>query len=267
MRERKYKSQKLKFHPTYYILALGFILSGYYLNFITFTTLIIIHEFGHVLAAILCKVKVKQIIIYPYGGKTIIETYLNRCIHQEIFIASFGVITQFFFYLILNKLYQFCLIREYTMNLFTLYNSQIIFFNLLPIYPLDGGKILSSCLNLFIPYQQANHLTILISLLNIFSISIMHIYKYNYSNIMIFLLLAYYLYQFYQKRKILYHKFLLERYLYQIKFPKIKIVKDIHHFYLNKSHILKKEDKFLEERKVLNDFFNYDVKLSKDIDK
>ena len=143
MRERSNQNPHLiKVHPSFYIVALGFVLTGYYLNLLIFTSLIIIHELGHFIAAKLCLAKVKKIMIYPYGGKTILEDYINRDIHQEIFIASSGVILQFIYYLFFCFLHQKYFIRTYTINLFTLYNSQIIFFNLLPIYPLDGGKIL-----------------------------------------------------------------------------------------------------------------------------
>ena len=142
MRERSNQNNSIiQIHPSFYIIALGFVLTGYYLNLIIFTSLILFHEFGHFTAAKLCQAKVKKIVIYPYGGKTILEDYLNRDIHQEIFIASSGVIFQFIYYLFICFLHQKYFIRTYTMNLFTLYNSQMIFFNLLPIYPLDGGKI------------------------------------------------------------------------------------------------------------------------------
>ena len=168
MRERSNQNSHLiKFHPSFYIVALGFVLTGYYLNLLIFTSLIIIHELGHFIAAKLCLAKVKKIMIYPYGGTTILEDYINRDIHQEIFIASSGVILQFIYYLFFCFLHQKYFIRTYTINLFTLYNSQIIFFNLLPIYPLDGGKILNRCLYLLFSYQTANILTIIFSLINI----------------------------------------------------------------------------------------------------
>ena len=61
------------FHPTYLLMALGFILTGYYQNLIALTSLIIVHELGHYLTAKLLKFNVSQIIIYPYGGLTKIK--------------------------------------------------------------------------------------------------------------------------------------------------------------------------------------------------
>ena len=245
----------IKFHPSYYLMALGFILTGYYLNLIIFTVLILVHECGHIIAAKLCKIKVKQTIIYPYGGKTILEDYINRDIHQELFVASFGVITQFFFYLLICFLHQKYFIRSYTMNLFTQYNSQIIFFNLMFIYPLDGGKILNMIFCMFFPYQLANSLTVFISLINLFLLIIIHIYEYNYSNLMILLILFYYLLTFYRKRKYLYQKFLLERYLYSINFIKKKKISNIKKMYRNRTHLIKKNKTYHQESEILEEYF------------
>ena len=38
---------KFEFHYTYLIMALGFVLVGYYKNLLIFTSIIVIHELGH----------------------------------------------------------------------------------------------------------------------------------------------------------------------------------------------------------------------------
>ena len=46
---------RIKFHYTYWVVALSFILCGYFVNLLIFTTIILVHEFGHALIAkILC---------------------------------------------------------------------------------------------------------------------------------------------------------------------------------------------------------------------
>lgn len=257
MREGKFSHQKLKieFHSSYLLMALGFILTGYYLNLIVFTTLILIHEMGHYLIAKLNHFHVSKIVIYPYGGMTKIEDMLNRDIQEELLIATAGVIFQYAFYLIIVLCNHQGLIRNYTMNLYTLYNNQMIFFNLLPIYPLDGAKILNLLLSKYLYYNLANMVTIIISILLILFLALLNIYQYNYSNLMIFVLLFTYLYQFYRKRKYLYHKFLLERYLYSIQYPKIKIVNNIRKMYKNKTHLFYQNHHYQKEKEVLSSLF------------
>ena len=79
---------------------------------------------------------------------------------------------------------------------------------------------------------------------------------------MIGLILLYYLYLFYQKRKYLYQKFLLERYLYHLNYPKLKIIKNINQMYKNKSHIIYHHKKYKEEAIVLNQYFKNKNKRS-----
>ena len=257
MRARKYGSKKLEieFHRTYLFMALGFILTGYYLNLIVFTTLILVHELGHYLMAKINNFNVTKIIIYPYGGMTKIDDMINRDICEELLIATSGIIVQYLFYLIIYFCYRYGVVREYTYNLYTLYNNQMIYFNLLPIYPLDGSKILNLILDKYFPFYRANMLTILISIFVIFLIISLSIYSCNYSNLMIMILLFTYLYKFYQKRKYLYYKFLLERYLYNIEYSKVKVINNIKKMYKNKSHFIIENNYFLREKEALNNLF------------
>lgn len=255
-RNSSYKKLNIEFHSTYLIMALGFILTGYYLNLIVFTSLILVHEIGHYLMAIINKFNVVKIIIYPYGGLTKIEDIINKDINEELLIASFGIIFQYLFYLLIIFLYSKGIIRNYTYNLYALYNNQMIFFNMLPIYPLDGGRILNLLFDKILPYYMANIVTIVISLFIIILIIGLNIYQSNYSNIMIIGLLLVYLYKFFSKRKYLYNKFLLERYLYKIEYPKIKIINNISSMFKNKTHIVKDNNSYIKEEEILNKLFD-----------
>lgn len=249
------KFLKIEFHRTYYFMALGFVLTGHYLNLIIFTSLIIIHELGHYITARLNNFNVEKIIIYPYGGLTKISDMVNRDICEELLIATSGVIIQYLFYLFIFFLYKNFLIREYTYNLYNLYNNQMIFFNLLPIYPLDGGKILNLLLYKYFSFNKANILTILISIIIIFIIVLFSIISNSYSNIMVMILLLAYIYKFYINRKYLYRRFLLERYLYNIEYSKIKVINNINNMYKNKIHLINTNNIYIKEKKYLSTLF------------
>ena len=255
MRKRTSKNSYIEFHTSYIFIALGFILTGNYLNIIIFTSLIIMHELGHFTVAKILNIKVKKIIIYPFGGMTKLDTLINQKIEKELLVALSGIIFQFIYYLIICYLYKINLIREYTINLYTLYNNEMIFFNLLPIYPLDGSKILNLLLNTLLPYKIANIITIIISIITIILILTLKIYQTNYSNIIIYFILLSYIIKFYQKRKYLYNRLLLERYLYHIHFPKIKIIKNYKLMYKNKSHFILYNKKIKSENDLLNQLF------------
>lgn len=257
MRKRQYgcKCIKLEFHRTYLVMALGFVLTGYYLNLLVFTSLILVHELGHYLMAMINQIKVTKIVIYPYGGMTKIDDKIDLDISRELLVATAGVIMQYLFYLLMGYCYQKGIIRGYTYQLYTLYNNQMIFFNLLPIYPLDGSKILNLLLDKYFPYYRSNILTMLISIIGIVIIMGLSIYSCNYSNLMVMGLLFTYLYQFFKKRKFLYQRFLLERYLYGIDYTKIKVIKDIRKMYRNRSHLFYYNHKYLSEKDMLRSFF------------
>ena len=186
---RKRPSKSLKFHESYLITSIGFILTGYYLNLIVFTSLIIIHELGHYLTAKLLHIKIKNITIYPFGGITKLDTLINININKELLVSLSGIIIEFLFYLLICYLNKLNIIRDYTMNLYTTYNSSIIFFNLLPIYPLDGSKILNLLLSKITPFRISNIITIILSLITLIILLSLTIYTYNYSNILIYILL------------------------------------------------------------------------------
>ena len=40
---------KIEFHYTYIIMAFGLVITGHFVNLIIFTSLIIIHEMGHII--------------------------------------------------------------------------------------------------------------------------------------------------------------------------------------------------------------------------
>ena len=245
----------MTFHYSYIIMAFGYVISGYYINLIAITSLLLIHELGHYTAAKLLKFKVLKIIIYPFGGITKINDLINKDINEEILVATSGVIFQFIFYLIIVYLNHINIIRDYTLNIYTLYNNQIIFFNLMPIYPLDGSKIINLLLSKFFNYNLSNKLTIMISLIGMSLFILTSSYNHNYSYIMVLSVLIIYNYKFIKQLKYIYNKFLLERYLYNINYPKIKIINNGNKMYKNNSHIIKVNNNYITEKKYLSKYY------------
>ena len=245
----------MTFHYSYIIMAFGYVISGYYINLIAITSLLLIHELGHYTTAKLLKFKVLKIVIYPFGGITKIHDLINKDINEEILVATSGVIFQFIFYLIIVYLNHINIIRDYTLNIYTLYNNQIIFFNLMPIYPLDGSKIINLLLSKFFNYNLSNKLTIMISLIGMFLFILTSSYNHNYSYIMVLSVLIIYNYKFIKQLKYIYNKFLLERYLYNISYPKIKIINNGNKMYKNNSHIIKVNNNYITEKKYLSKYY------------
>lgn len=247
---------KIEFHYTFIIIAIGFILTGHFSNIIIFTSIIIIHELGHYLVGVHYKYNVDKIIIYPYGGITQFTTQVNTNINKDLIISIAGLIIQSIYYIIITILYTKGYIREYIYNIFTLYHNNILFFNILPIIPLDGSKIINLILSKYIPYNIANKLTIAISLITIIILLISRIFEYNYSFIIILTILMKNIYDNYHDIEYIYNKFIIERYLYNIEYKKKAIIKDKYHMYKNKTHFFKINQKIIKEKDYLNNLYS-----------
>ena len=208
------------------------------------SVLIIIHELGHVLIATLEKVKVDRIMIYPLGGITKLHMKLNISPQKEFIILLAGPIFQWFAFFLLM------ILLPNKKELIIFYHENILLFNLLPIYPLDGGKILKILLDNIFPLQKSMKWTIRISYLTAFFFcSITNNQKLSSIVMLLFLLLL--IRKEDKKKKIMYEKFLLERYLEDWNFKKSVIIGNGNEFYRNRRHLIRERDYYYLEKEYL----------------
>lgn len=246
---------KLEFHYTYLIMAFGLVITGHFANLFAFTSLIIIHELGHFTMAKIFKYKVDKIIIYPYGGITKLDTMVNTKIWQDFIVGISGLVFQLCYYLIIFLLYRNGLVREYIYSLFYLYNKSMFIFNLLPIYPLDGAKIVSLLFSKYFKFNLSNKLVIIISFITIILLLVSNSYENNYSYLLTLGVILQNIYKFYFSLESIYNRFLVERYLYNFNYKKQKIIDSKEKMYKNKYHYFIVKDKIVDEKKYLGNFF------------
>ena len=247
---------KIEFHYTYLIIALGFILTGYFPNLIIFTSIIIIHELGHYTIAKINKLNVEKIIIYPYGGLVKMNNPINTSIKKELAVAISGILFQLIYYLIIIILHKQGIIRDYIFNLFTMYNTSILTFNILPIHPLDGSKILNLLLSTILPLNLSNKLNIIISIITLILLITINYYQFNYTTILIIGVILDNLIKYRKQLKYIFNKFLLERYIYKLTYNKTKKISKINNMYKEKYHILKENNTYITEKQALSKKFN-----------
>ena len=246
---------KIEFHYTYIIIALGFILTGYFHNLIIFTSIILIHELGHYIVAKINKLKVEKIVIYPYGGLVKMNNLINTNINKELFVAISGILFQTIYYLVIVFLHNQGIVREYIFNLFNTYNTSILLFNILPIHPLDGSKILNLLLSKIIPFNLANKLNIIISIITLIIMIYINYYDFNYTTILILGVILDNIIKYQKQLKYIFNKFLLERYIYKISHNKTKKINKINNMYKEKYHILKENNTYITEKQALSHKF------------
>lgn len=246
---------KIEFHYTYILIALGFILTGYFHNLIIFTSIILIHELGHYTIAKVNKLNVEKIIIYPYGGIVKMNNPINTPIKKELSVALSGIIFQTIFFLIITIMYKQGIIRDYIYNLFTIYNKSILMFNILPIHPLDGSKILNLLLSKILPFNISNKLNIIISIITLIILISINYYELNYTTFLILGVILDNIIKYYKQLKYIFNKFLLERYIYKITYKKTKKINKINHMYKEKYHILRENNTYITEKQALSHKF------------
>ncbi len=105
-----------------------------------------IHELGHMLAGILLKLKPKSLNFMPFGISIVFETYEYKKLIEvkKIIIALAGPLTN----LVICLITAFLHINSRTKELIMYSNILIAIFNLIPLYPLDGGRILKGLIRL-----------------------------------------------------------------------------------------------------------------------
>lgn len=106
-----------------------------------------LHECGHLLAGLMLKLKPRRLEVNPFGLAIIFEEFgskNNKFEWKKIIIAMAGPLTNFV--IMLAVIFANIEIDVLTKEIIIYANILLIAFNLLPIYPLDGGRIVKGIL-------------------------------------------------------------------------------------------------------------------------
>jgi len=120
------------------------------------------HEMAHTAVSILFKYKIKEIEFFPFGGVARIDGMVGIEPQKEISIDLAGPIVNLAMAAIvmgISPLTDVYSLRGYFISA----NLSVALFNLLPIFPLDGGRIVRSYLSKGIGIKRATNLIIGIS--------------------------------------------------------------------------------------------------------
>ncbi len=170
----------LLFIPTV-ILA---IVWGYFDMFLISFLSVLIHECAHIVSSGFLGVGIMRVDLHPFGVCAILKNgYINNS-EKEFFIAFCGPLASIF--LAFLSLFVKTPLQDYIFSV----NMCICIINLMPVLPLDGGRMVRSILTHKIGVMGAYNLAIkgsrvLIFLLLPLSLWILYITKFNFSYVLI----------------------------------------------------------------------------------
>lgn len=197
--------------------------------------------------------KIEKVIILPFGALTIFHEDLNKKIKEEFWIVIMGPLFQIVFTLII---YLF-----YGMNDFIYYSLIILGFNLLPIFPLDGSKILNLFFNKVTGFRTSHLLLIIVSILSIFVLLWQASFSLIFILIILFLIIR--IFSEVKDHESLFNRFLLERYLKKYHFSKILKINsmDMRGMKRDYGHLFFDGKKYISEEYRLKKRFDFKGRL------
>jgi len=132
---------------------------------------VLLHEFGHCFVAKHYKIIVPRIILLPIGGMAQFQR-IPRAPKKELFITLAGPLVNIVIFAIIyffvgwpskesfasSNLVSF----KGTMYFLMIINLLMGTFNLLPVFPMDGGRILRALMALKMPYLKATYIAVVV---------------------------------------------------------------------------------------------------------
>ena len=125
---------------------------------------VVLHEFGHVFAARRYGIKTSDVTLLPIGGVASLERMPEKP-SQEIFVALAGpavnVVIALVLVLLLGARFDLAQMAELQQATSTLTgriaaaNVALVIFNLIPAFPMDGGRVLRALLAVPLGYTRA----------------------------------------------------------------------------------------------------------------
>ena len=167
---------KISIHPLFFIFGLYFAFIGKVFSFLICTIVALEHELGHFFASSKLGYKLNKITLMPYGA-IIKGDDINLKYKDECKIALAGPIINLITALIFTALWWFIPDTYAYTDLIVFTSVTLAVINLLPCYPLDGGRFLLATLSLFTTRKKARTIVSIISL--VFALLLFFLFIYS----------------------------------------------------------------------------------------
>ena len=179
-----------------FLFLILFYITGQLGEYAVILILAFVHELGHLLAGIILGMKPAKLELKPYGisisfkinpndyNKKIAKGNLLEL--KKAIVACAGPVTNLIIIIITLNLR----VNIFTSLLIIYSNILLIIFNLIPMYPLDGGRIVKSLIYLFLRKKKAEKYTNNISFIFLIIVTFMgSVATFYFENMAIFLII------------------------------------------------------------------------------
>lgn len=179
-----------------FLFLILFYITGQLGEYAVILILAFVHELGHLLAGIILGMKPAKLELKPYGisisfkinpndyNKKIAKGNLLEL--KKAIVACAGPVTNLIIIIITLNLR----LNIFTSLLIIYSNILLIIFNLIPMYPLDGGRIVKSLIYLFLGKKKAEKYTNNISFVFLIIVTFMgSVATFYFENMAIFLII------------------------------------------------------------------------------
>lgn len=136
----KIKGFGVNLKPSFFVMCLCLVLLGRGRLLCVTVFSVTLHEMAHILSAALCGIRAEGITVTPIGQRAEINGMEGISLFRRLVITAAGPLANLVLWLFTGS--------EINLALFI--------FNLLPVYPLDGGRLLHYILGCYIGVLRAN---------------------------------------------------------------------------------------------------------------
>lgn len=170
----KFIGYNINIKLSFAVLMLLMIALGFSEQFFILVACTTIHELAHILAARLFGLSCKKVTFTALGEMAEINGFEEISLYKRLIILFAGVAVNFAIAVFSKN------------NLVVLINTALIILNILPVYPLDGGKIVYYILCYLLGVLRANKISFYMGIILIYGIIVLGffqimVYSYNIS--------------------------------------------------------------------------------------
>lgn len=265
--------KKIEVHPLFWLVIAVSIVTARFEEVLVLFTFVFIHEIGHGLTAHFFSWRIKKISLLPFGGVAEMDEHGNRPLKEELLVVVAGPIQHLWIQFVLWSMYDSMLIHPDDYKLWTGFNLMLLLINLLPAWPLDGGKLLFTLLSLRLSFRRAHLYTLYVTTVTLLVtlITILIWNPYHLNSWVIWLFLVFSLWKEWKQRQYVFIRFLLERYygkktgnfkgvqpIYVL--PEERIVNVLDLFHRGCKHTIRinggQSESIIDENELLHAFFS-----------